>query len=389
MLRKLLTITTTFFCLLFLQLSAAALPLPAAPTINAKAYVLMDAQSGAIIAAHNATDRLPPASLTKLMTLYLTFKALQAGTIHLNDDVQVSEKAWKTGGSRMFLRVGTSVTVEQLIQGVIVDSGNDACVTLAELIGGNEDGFVVIMNAEATTLGMQNTHYVDSDGLNEPNHYSTAQDLAVLTRAIINNFPADYHYFNQRWFAYGGIKQPNRNRLLWHVKNADGLKTGHTDQAGYCLIGSATQNGMRLISVILGAPSDNARTEDSQALLAYGFRFFTTKQFIAGNTTLDTPSVYLGADKTTPVGLLQPLYITTPISQNTTAISQSIAFTTMPLRAPLAKGQSVGTVMVMLDNKPLAEAPLVALADNPQGNILRRFCDHIALGFSALKGASK
>src|SRR3990167_7321302 len=230
--------------------------IPTAPNLNSSGYVLMDADTGMIIAHKNMHQEMQPASLTKLMTLYLTFNALRNGQIHLTDEVRVSKKAWQTGGSRMFIKEGSLVTVQNLIDGIIVASGNDACVALSQYVGGNESTFVDMMNAAAAQLGMKNTHYVDSTGLPQPEHHSTPYDMALLTRAIIENFPQYYPLFKQGWITYNGIKQPNRNRLLWRDPSVDGLKTGHTNEAGYCLIASALRHGMRLISVVMGASTD-------------------------------------------------------------------------------------------------------------------------------------
>ena len=269
------------------------------PTINAKAYVLMDANSGQILAQKNMDQKQPPASLTKMMTLYVISHALQNGTIKLDDQVPVSEKAWRMSGSKMFIKVGTTVSVEDLIQGIIVDSGNDACVALAEYIGGSEQGFADMMNAETKALGMQNTHFLNSTGLPEgenfqTDHYSTAHDLAILGYALIRDFPEYYPWYKQKWFTYNKIKQPNRNRLLWRYPNADGLKTGHTDEAGFCLVSSAQSDNMRLIAVVLGAPTDEARATDSIHLLDYGFRFFTTHVIYKANTPIANVRVWNG-----------------------------------------------------------------------------------------------
>ncbi|MBX9705272.1 MAG: D-alanyl-D-alanine carboxypeptidase, partial [Gammaproteobacteria bacterium] len=249
---------------------------PSPPDIDAKAYVLIDANSGKVLATSNADARRQPASLTKLMTIYIAFRELAAGHIQLTDQVTISENAWKTGGSRMFVGVGSKVPLEDLLQGAIVASGNDSTTALAEYIGGTEPVFVQMMNQQAKQLGMNDTNYTDATGLPNPDHYSTANDLAKLANAIVHNFPQYYHYFGEKWFTWNGIRQPNRNRLLWRDDGVDGMKTGHTDEAGYCLIGSAQENGMRLISVVLGAPSENGRIEDSESLLKYGFRFYET-----------------------------------------------------------------------------------------------------------------
>ncbi len=351
--------------------------IPAAPNINAKAYVLMDANSGKVLASKNMTQRLAPASLTKLMTIYLTFQALQSGSITLNSEVTVSKKAWQMGGSKMFIRVGKQVTVDNLIQGVIVDSGNDACVQLSQYVGGSEAAFVSMMNQQAQLLGMKNTHYTDSSGLtSDPDHYATAYDLALLTRAIVETYPQYYHYFSQKWLSYNGIRQPNRNRLLWRFQGADGLKTGHTAQAGFCLIGSALRNDMRLISVVMDTPTDEARADDSIRLLTYGYRFFDSHLIYQAGNSIITPRVWFGSEKTVPAGVAQDLYITLPRGQ-----FQKVQATIQPnknLEAPIKKGQAIGSVIVTENNKQIESVPLVALDSVSKGGTLRKSFDHVA-----------
>lgn len=350
--------------------------IPPAPKLNAAAYVLMDANSGKIIAQKNMNVQRQPASLTKLMTLYLTFRAIKNGTIKPTDEVLVSKKAWQMGGSKMFIKVGDHVPVDLLIQGIIVDSGNDATVALAQDIGGTEASFVTMMNQEAQALGMTQTHFVDSTGLPDPNHVSTAYDLATLARAIITTFPNDYHYFSQKWLTYNKIKQPNRNRLLWRFPGADGLKTGHTSEAGYCLISSAKNpQGMRLLSVMLGTPTDEARANDSMALLRYGFHFFTTKQLYAANTPITKVRVWGGNEKQISVGLKNALYITT-----TTAEAKKVKTKTLlngKITAPVKKGQTIGSINVTLNGQNIKTAPLITLSANAKGGIFRRSTDHV------------
>lgn len=395
---KLLLILFTSILVMATSLSFAQMPMPTGttnvpslipnpPDINATAYVLMDANSGKVLAAKNMDQRVPPASLTKLMTIYLTFQALQSGSITLNSEVTVSKEAWQMGGSKMFIRVGNQVTVDQLLQGVIVDSGNDACMQLAQYIGGSEDVFVSMMNQQAQLLSMKNTNYTDSSGLPNPGHYSTAYDLALLTRAIIKTYPEYYHYFSQRWFTYNGIRQPNRNRLLWRFPEADGLKTGHTDQAGYCLIGSALKDDMRLISVVMGTPTDEARSNDSIQLLTYGFRFFDSHLIYQAGNTISTPRVWFGDEKTVPAGVAQDLYITLPRGQ-----FQNIQATIQPnknLEAPINKGQAIGSVIVTENNLQIESVPLVALDSVSGGGFLRKSLDHVSHIFHSWFGSSK
>lgn len=348
---------------------------PPAPTLDAKGYVLMDGNSGAILAQSNMDQRMEPASLTKLMTVYVVFQALKSGQIHLNDNVRISQKAWQTGGSKMFVRVGTDVTVDQLLQGVIVDSGNDACVALAEYVGGTEDTFAQLMNQTAQRLGMNNTHYMDSNGLPNPDHYSTPHDIAILAHAIYHDYPEYYHYFSEKWFTYNNIKQPNRNRLLWRDPSVDGMKTGHTDGAGYCLVSSAARDNMRLTTVIMGAPSDSARADDSQALLNYGFRFYKSYKLFDSGVALATPRVDSGKDSTTALGLNTPLYVTIPVGEYN-ALQAQIKLP-KKVQAPLAQGQEVGSIVVTLNGNTVLETPLVALKANPTGNVFSRMIGRI------------
>lgn len=352
---------------------------PPAPSLNAKGFVLMDAASGKIIAQKNMHEKMQPASLTKMMTLYVISEQLKAGRIHLDDKVRISEKAWKTGGSKMFVKVGSDVPVSELIQGIIVDSGNDACTAMAEYIAGNENTFAALMNQAAKKLGMTNTHYVDSTGLPKPGHYSTPHDMAILARAITNDFPDDYHWYKQKWFTYNGIRQPNRNRLLWRGTIYDGIKTGHTKEAGYCLVSSAFNNNTRLISVIMGAKTDAERANDSQALLTYGFRFFESHQLFGANKTVTTARVWLGQTKQANLGLTEPLIVVIPSGQYS---HLNASMTLNPrVTAPIQKGQQLGTVTVTLGGKDIATAPLVALQSDSQGGFWSRLTDRIHLFF--------
>lgn len=348
---------------------------PAPPVLNVKAYVLMDAATGKILASYNADQRLEPASLTKMMTSYVVSMALRDGKIHLTDQVPISEKAWRTGGSKMFVKVGTTVPVDQLMQGIIVDSGNDACVAMAEYVAGSEDSFAGLMDQTAAALGMKNTHYVDSTGLPNPDHYSTAHDMAILARALIYSFPEHYQWYSQKWFTYNNIRQPNRNRLLWRDPTADGVKTGHTDSAGYCLVSSAKRNGQRLIAVVMGAPTDAARADDSQRLLDYGFRFFETHALYQANASLATVRVWQGRDHTTAVGVAEPFIVSViPGQYPQVKIAMKLDG---PFKAPIIKGQALGQITATLGNKVIEQAPLVALQDNPVGSWWQRLIDKI------------
>ncbi len=355
---------------------------PAAPDINAKGYVLMDANSGYIIAQKNADTRMPPASLTKLMTLYVAAAALQNGQVHLDDKVRISRKAWQTGGSRMFLKENSLVPVQLLLEGIIVASGNDATMAIAQYIGGTQEAFVSLMNQTAASLDMTNSHYKDCNGLPAPDHYSTPGDIAKLARAWILNFPDYYPWFKQKWITYNKIRQPNRNRLLWRDPSVDGMKTGHTDAAGYCLVASAVRDGMRLIAVVMGAPTDNARADDSEALLNYGFRFFETHKLYAGNTELANPRTWFGRNSTTNLGLNKDLYVTIPKGRYKD-IKAAMSFDGT-VKAPIKQGDALGTVKVMLNDKEVTEQPLIALQDNPRAGFFGRFIDHFELFFHKL-----
>lgn len=364
------------------KLAAQPLIIPAAPNIDAKGYVLMDANSGKILANKDQDKRMQPASLTKLMTLYITEQALAQGQIQLTDKVRIGENAWRRGGSRMFLKLNSLVPVEQLIEGVIVASGNDACTALAEYIAGNEASFAQLMNETAARLGMKNTHYVDSTGLPRPDHYSTPRDLAILARHVINDFPQYYHYFNQKWIKYNGIRQPNRNRLLWRDPSVDGLKTGHTNGAGYCLISSGQHSDMRLISVVMGTPTDGARANDSQALLNWGFRFFKTYKLYSANQAISTPRVFMGQSKHVAMGLQNDLYVTIPVGEY--SLLQANQELNNKLKAPISKGATYGTVNITLAGKTIASQPLVALQDDPVGGLWSRMSDRVSM---FIKGA--
>lgn len=346
---------------------------PGTPSIDATGYIVMDATSGKILAQKEADTRMPPASLTKLMSLYIISSALKAGQIHMDDKVRVSTKAWQSEGSRMFIKVGDEVPVKDLLQGIIVASGNDATVALAEHVAGTEEAFTNMMNQQAKALGMNNSHFTDSTGLPNKEHYSTPHDLAILSQAYIKNFPEEYGFYSQKWFTYNGIRQPNRNRLLWRYQYADGLKTGHTSEAGYCLVASAKKDGMRLISVVMGAPSDQARTEDSIRLLTYGFRFFETHKLYNGNTPLVKARVWQGTKSEVPMGLAEDLYVTVPTGQYK-RIQANLELNN-PIKAPITKGHTYGKVNITINNQIVASKPLVALEDDPQGGMLRRATD--------------
>jgi len=358
-------------------LAQAAVPKP--PEIAARAYLLEDFASGAVLVEHNADERLEPASLTKMMTAYVAFAELEAGNLALDDQAVVSEKAWRTPGSRTFIEVGTRVTVEDLLLGIIVQSGNDASVALAEHIAGDERTFAGLMNQYARRLGLENTHFVNSTGLPDPEHYTTARDLTALARALIRDFPERYKWHAIRTFTYNDIEQPNRNRLLWRDESVDGIKTGYTSSAGYCLVTSAERDGMRLISVILGSGSERERTQQAQALLNYGFRFFETHRLYAAREPVTRVRVWKGDRGELPVGPEHDLYVTVARGQydrlNARIEVDSKVF------APVSEGERRGKVVVTLGDRTLAEVPLVALETVAEGTLWQRLADNVRLLF--------
>jgi D-alanyl-D-alanine carboxypeptidase (penicillin-binding protein 5/6) len=359
--------------------SAEPMPIPAPPSVDARAYLLKDFHTGYVIVEKNADERVEPASLTKLMTAYLVFKELRAGHIALDDQVTVSEKAWRTKGSRMFIEVGTRVSVEELLKGMIIQSGNDASVALAEYVAGDEATFAIMMNREAKALGMTQTHYVNSMGMPHPDHYSSARDVATIASALIRDFPDFYVWYSQKEYTYGGITQHNRNRLLWRDDHVDGVKTGYTEAAGYCLASSAERDGMRLISVVLGTDGPRARVNISQTLLNYGFRFFDTRKLYRGGEPLTTTRIWKGAAAELGLGLARDLYVTIPRGHGE-QLSAAVELDPQ-IFAPVEKGQSLGSVEVKLDDQVLTQAPLVALSQVPEGSIWRQLVDSALLLF--------
>jgi D-alanyl-D-alanine carboxypeptidase (penicillin-binding protein 5/6) len=352
---------------------------PSAPNLNAKAYILIDVNSGKVIAEKNSDDKLPPASLTKMMTLYVVSNALHQGRIHIDDNVRVSRDAWKIGGSRMFIKEGDQVSVENLLKGIIVDSGNDACVAMAEHVGGSENAFTDLMNQQAQSIGMSNSHFTDSTGLPHPDLYTTAKDLAILGRALIQDFPQYYGWYKQKWFTYNAIRQPNRNRLLWRDPSVDGLKTGHTSDAGFCLVSSAQRGSMRLVAVVLGEPSDSSRADDSEKLLNYGFRFFETHQLYKSNQSIAQLTLYKGEADQVNVGLIEDQFVTIPTGQYQ-RINISTKVPTY-LKAPIKKGDKIGELVVQLDNVIISSKPLYALQSVELGGLYTRAKDAIKLTF--------
>lgn len=383
---------TSFAQRAFLFLTLLATPLvwaspqvvPAPPQLAATAYVLMDAATGQVLVGENGDERLPPASLTKLMTAYIATLEIQTGKIGEKDMVTISEHAWRTGGagsggSTMFLPVNSQASVGDLLHGVIIQSGNDASIALAEYIAGSEDAFADMMNATAERLGMKNSHFMNATGLPDPQHYSSAHDMAILARAIINEDAEHYAIYSQKDFLWNNIKQPNRNLLLWRDKTVDGLKTGHTQEAGYCLVASAVRDGARMITAVFGTNSEQARAAETQKLLTYGFRFFESRTFYQKGTELAQATVWKGQASQVKAGLAQDLSLTMPKGQ----LDKLQADMTLnpQLVAPIAKGDVIGKVEVKLGDEVVHSADLVALEPVEEGGFLRRLWDSIRLFF--------
>lgn len=346
---------------------------PNPPTIAASSYLLQDFNSGRILAQKEPDTKVAPASLTKIVTAYVIYRELANKHLTLDDKVTVSRKAWQTGGSKMFLEVGKQVRVEDLLKGMIIQSGNDASVALAEHVGGNEATFASIMNQHAARLGMVNSHFENSTGLPTRNHYTTARDLSIVTYALIKEFPEYYRWDSQKEFTYNKITQPNRNKLLWRDKSVDGVKTGFTDEAGYCMVTSAKREEMRLIGVVMGTKNAEARADESQALINYGFQFYETHRLYQGNVTLKEVRVWGGETKTLQLGLAHDLYVTIPRRHYNDL--KPIITMTSEITAPVEKGKSYGEINVSFAGRPLVKQPLVALKSIAAGNFFQRLYD--------------
>src|SRR5579863_7019151 len=361
--------------------AASAAPIPTPPALDARAYILVDYQSARVLAQSHADERAEPASLTKLMTAYVVFKALAENRLKVTDMVTISEHAWRAEGSRTFVQVGTQIPADILIKGMIVQSGNDATIALAERVGGTEAAFAQMMNEYAKRLGMTGSNFENSDGLPSPNHYTTARDVATLAAALIREFPQYYPLFSLKEFMWNNIHQENRNGLLSKDPSVDGLKTGHTDSAGYCLATSANRNGMRLISVVMGSPSVKAREDASAALLNYGYTFFETVRVKAAKETILKPRVYKSATEFADLGVPGAVYATVGRGQ-AAALKTATHLNTEPLIAPLAAGSPVGEFTVAdATGAVIARAPLVPLTAVPLGGLWTRMTDSIALWF--------
>ena len=359
--------------------ASAQIAAPSPPNLNAKGYLLMDFNSGHTLASRNADERLDPASITKLMTAYAVFRAIKSGQISLEDKVRVSEKAWRTPGSRMFIEVGTEVTVEQLLPGMIIQSGNDASVALAEHVAGTEAIFAEVMNQLAAELGMTNTNYMNSTGLPAENHYTSATDISKLASALIREFPDYYRWYSQKDFTYNGITQGNRNSLLFRDESVDGMKTGYTENAGYCLVSSAERNGMRLISVVLGTKSPAARANESQAILNYGFRFFETRLLWEEGEVVANARVWKGETNEIDLVTGAPVYVTVPRG----SAEQVETGVQMPekLIAPVPANTSIATATASVDGNVVASTDLFSAIAVPEAGILGSVWDEVLLWF--------
>ncbi|CAB1277070.1 D-alanyl-D-alanine carboxypeptidase family protein [Candidatus Nitrosacidococcus tergens] len=371
------------FFLLFANTIAfgeTVIPIPGPPSVSAKSYVLEDFKTGQIIAESKADQKVAPASITKLMTAYIVFSELKRGNLHLEDQVLISEHAWKTGGSRTFIEVNTRIPVEILIKGMVIQSGNDASVALAEHIAGTEEVFAAIMNQQAQKLGMTGSHFMNSTGLPSDNHYVTARDISTLTRAIIQDFPEYYGWFSQESFTYNNITQYNRDTLLKRDPSVDGLKTGYTKAAGYCLVSSAKREDMRLISVVMGSKSPQSRANEALALLNYGFRFYETNNIYSALEPITNALVRRGAEKEIPLGVAHDLAVVLPRGQ-WKKLSSAIQVTS-PIIAPIKKGEELGAITVKFKSDLILERPLIALTTIPEGSRWQKMSDWVSSFFS-------
>ena len=364
--------------------TAAPIIIPAAPQIGAESYLLIDAATGDVLASENARMRLPPASLTKIMTSYIIADEIEQGRITLDDRVPISVKAWRMEGSRMFIREGTEVSVADLLRGIVIQSGNDASVAMAEYIAGDEEAFAGLMTQTAKSLGMNNTNFMNATGLPDEMHYTTAEDLAVLTRALINRFPEHYAIYSEKYFSYNDIRQANRNALLWRDDSVDGVKTGHTQAAGYCLVASAMENDTRLISVVMGARDERTRAAESQKLLNYGFRYYETVNLYAAGSSLKRVRVWSGLHESLEVGLDDAITLTIPRGGRD-QLKAEINLQDV-IEAPIERGQTLGALTLSLGDEMLVERPVVALNPVQEAGWLSSTLDDVQLMFIDLTG---
>ncbi|MDQ2076277.1 D-alanyl-D-alanine carboxypeptidase family protein [Marinimicrobium sp. ABcell2] len=380
MLKKLLMAGSLLLAAISVQAQQVLIPAP--PRLSATAYILMDAVTGQVLVEHNADTPVEPASLTKLMTGYIVSAEVSQGRISESDMVNISVKAWRKGGSKMFVQEGTLVSVQDLLRGVIVQSGNDASIALAEHVAGSEDAFVDIMNQKAALLGMHNTVFKNSTGWPAEGHITTARDQAIMARAVIYDYPEHYAKYREKYFSYNGINQANRNRLLFRDDTVDGLKTGHTQAAGYCLVSSAMRDGMRLISVVMGTTSEAARAAETQKLLSYGFRYYQTQPVYAAGEELRRSRVWAGQSNELALGVAEDLVLTVPRgSQNSLEAKMHIDDT---IKAPISKGQELGNLTIDLNGERLADVPLVAMEAVAEAGFFSRLWSNIKLFFIGL-----
>ena len=361
---------------------AAARPVPAAPQIAANSYILSDFNSGRVLVEHNSDMRVEPASITKLMTAYVAFRELDEGNITLQETVPVSEKAWRTGGSRMFIEPDMQVKVEDLMRGMVIQSGNDASVALAEHIAGSEEAFASLMNHYAEQLGMTGTNFTNSTGLPDPDHYTTARDINILSAATVRDFPDYYTWYSEKEFTFNNIRQHNRNTLLWRDPAIDGLKTGHTEAAGYCLAASAMRDGMRLVSAVMGSASESTRASESQTLLNYGFRFFETVQLYQAGQELTKARIWKGLSEEVALGIGEELFVTIPRGRYDDLEAQLEM--EPQLMAPLTEGQVIGKVHVRLGDESIASLDLLALESVEEAGFFGSAADSMKLWFDGL-----
>ena len=357
---------------------------PEQPSLNTNAFILVDYDSGKVLLEKNSEQKLEPASLTKIMTMYVVDHEIKAGHLSLNDEITVSKQAWQTMGSRMFLDVNSKVKVSEIIKGIIIQSGNDASVAIAEHIAGSEQAFAGLMNNYAAILGMNNSHFTNATGLPDPDHYTTTKDLATLARASIKEHPESYVIYSQKSFVYNNIEQNNRNKLLWRNSIVDGIKTGQTDNAGYCLAVSGFKDNTRLIAVLLGAKTDEVRTADANKLLTWGFRFFASHKVYQRDKILETARVWGGNNKTIDIGLPHDVYLSL-LKNDINKLTASLNIPKL-IKAPLNKGETIGTYTVKLKEEIIAEYPAVALNAIKKGNLLSRISDQIVMYYNVLLG---
>ncbi len=362
------------------SIQARQVIIPSPPQLAASAYFLMDTNTGRVLVEHNADEQLPPASMTKMMTSYIVSAEIERGSISPDDLVEISVKAWKKGGSKMFIREGTRVPVKDLLRGVIIQSGNDASIALAEHLAGSEEAFADVMNQQAALLGMTNTVFKNSTGWPEEGHVTTARDLAILGTALIQDFPEHYKLYSEKYYSYNGINQPNRNKLLFTDKTVDGIKTGHTEEAGYGLAASSEKNGMRLVSVVIGTRSESARASESQKLLSYGFRYYYTHKLYSEGDVVNTAKVWKGKSDKMDLAIPRDVFLTVPRGSESDLVAS--VHIDQVIEAPIQQGQELGNVVVTLQDEELLNIPVIASTSIEQAGFFSRISDSISLFFN-------